>query len=276
MVRGIRPHVEGRVLRRLEACPNTCRPLAMTPRMDLQVEQSRGKQIIGIKRRAKRIVLQLDDGFAFVIEPRMTGLLLLADPPDREHLRLVWRFEPAAGQGDLWFWDRRGLGTVSLFSPAQLERNLGPGKLGTDALEMSTEMWLSFCRSTSRAIKVALLDQVKVAGIGNLYASEILHVCGIDPRRRASGLTRREIQGLGEATRMVLLEAIQYEGSTLSDGTYRNALNRAGGYQNQHRVYDRAGESCPRCGGIIRRIVQAQRATFFCDQCQRRPHRRKS
>jgi len=274
MVRGIRPHVEGRVLRRLEACPNSCRPLSMTPSLDQQVGQSRGQRVVEVKRRAKRIVLRLENSLAFVIEPRMTGLLLLADPPDREHLRLVWRLSEGAGSGDLWFWDRRGLGTVSLLSPEQLERRLGPGKLGPDALEMTTENWLAFCRSTSRAIKVALLDQAKVAGIGNLYASEILHLCGIDPRRRASGLTRREILELGEATRMVLLEAIQYEGSTLSDGTYRNALNRAGGYQNQHRVYDRAGEACPRCGGTIRRIVQAQRATFFCVECQHRTRRR--
>jgi formamidopyrimidine-DNA glycosylase len=119
---------------------------------------------------------------------------------------------------------------------------------------------------------VALLDQVRVAGIGNLYASEILHVCSVDPRRRACGLARGEVVRLAEAVRQVLEEAILYEGSTLSDGTYRNALNRAGGYQNQHRVYDRAGLPCPRCGGLIRRIVQAQRATFFCAGCQKRTH----
>jgi formamidopyrimidine-DNA glycosylase len=185
---------------------------------------------------------------------------------------LVWHLAGNDGKTDLWFWDRRGLGTVSLYGQREWERLLGPERLGPDALKMTVPQWQVFCRSTSRPIKVALLDQVRVAGIGNLYASEILHVCRVDPRRRACGLARREIERLAEAVRHVLEEAIRYEGSTLSDGTYRNALNRAGGYQNQHRVYDRADLPCPRCGGLIRRIVQAQRATFFCPECQKRTY----
>jgi formamidopyrimidine-DNA glycosylase len=242
----------------------------MKPFLAVQQARARGKRIVEVRRRAKRILLVLEDGAAFVIEPRMTGLLLLADPPDREHLRLVWHLAGNGGKTDLWFWDRRGLGTVSLHGRRDWERLLGPERLGTDALEMTLDQWQLFCRSTSRPIKVALLDQVRVAGIGNLYASEILHVCRVDPRRRACGLTRGEIERLAEAVRQVLEEAIRYEGSTLSDGTYRNALNRAGGYQNQHRVYDRAELPCPRCGGLIQRIVQAQRATFFCPGCQKR------
>lgn len=274
MVRGIRSAVEGRVIAEFEECPNRCRPLTMRPSLAVQRGRVRGRRIVEVRRRAKRIMLVLEDESAFVIEPRMTGLLLLADPPDREHLRLVWHLAGGGCETDLWFWDRRGLGTVSLHSKPEWERVLGPERLGPDALEMNVAQWQAVCRSTSRPIKVALLDQVRVAGIGNLYASEILHVCGVDPRRRACGLARGEIVRLAEAVREVLEEAIFYEGSTLSDGTYRNALNRAGGYQNQHRVYDRAGLPCPRCGGLIRRIVQAQRATFFCAGCQKRTHSR--
>jgi formamidopyrimidine-DNA glycosylase len=111
-----------------------------------------------------------------------------------------------------------------------------------------------------------------VAGIGNLYASEILHLCRIHPARRCDKITRLQWQAIAEATQAILAAAIRYEGSTLGDGTYRNALNNEGGYQNYHRVYDRAGESCFRCGprsGVLR-IVQAQRATFFCPNCQKR------
>ena len=270
MVRGIRTAVEGRIIEDYVACPNSCRPLTMKPFLAVQRGLALGKRIVEVRRRAKRILLVLDDGGAFVIEPRMTGLLLLADPPDREHLRLVWHLVGGGAKTDLWFWDRRGLGTVSLYGQQEWERLLGPERLGPDALEMTVPQWQELCRSTSRPIKVALLDQMRVAGIGNLYASEILHVCGVDPRRRACGLVRGEIERLAVAVRQVLQEAIHYEGSTLSDGTYRNALNRAGGYQNQHRVYDRADLPCPRCGGQIRRIVQAQRATFFCPGCQKR------
>jgi formamidopyrimidine-DNA glycosylase len=89
---------------------------------------------------------------------------------------------------------------------------------------------------------------------------------------RCDRVTRVKWARIADATREVLELAIRYEGSTLGDGTYRNALNQAGGYQNHHRVYDRAGEVCPRCGGgrVIRRIVQAQRSTFFCAGCQRK------
>src|SRR5439155_1167958 len=98
----------------------------------------------------------------------------------------------------------------------------------------------------------------------------ILHLAGINPRRRASRLRTVEIQRMAECVRMVLEEAIRFEGSTLSDGTYRNALNEAGGYQNAHRVYDRESEACLTCGqAAIRRIVQAQRSTFFCPACQK-------
>ncbi|HEX3728154.1 MAG TPA: zinc finger domain-containing protein, partial [Pirellulales bacterium] len=120
-----------------------------------------------------------------------------------------------------------------------------------------------------REIKVALLDQRALAGIGNLYASEILHLAGIHPRLRCDHLRPAAWQRLHQAMLEILHQAIFHEGSTLGDGTYRNALNQEGGYQNHHRVYDRAGERCPSCGRAnIERMVQAQRSTFFCASCQ--------
>jgi formamidopyrimidine-DNA glycosylase len=117
---------------------------------------------------------------------------------------------------------------------------------------------------------VVLLDQQVAAGIGNLYASEILHAAGIHPNRPADSLSAREVAKLHAAARSVLEDAILHEGSTLGDGTYRNALNKAGGYQNVHRVYQKQGEVCRRCRrGVIERTVQAQRSTFFCPRCQR-------
>ena len=115
-----------------------------------------------------------------------------------------------------------------------------------------------------------MLDQKKVAGIGNLYASEILHLSRIDPETRSRDLSPRQVRRMAVAVKEVLLDAIEHEGSTLSDGTYRNALNKAGGYQNAHRVYDREGDLCPTCHrSEIVRIVQAQRSTFFCRRCQK-------
>ena len=127
--------------------------------------------------------------------------------------------------------------------------------------------------SSGREIKVALLDQRALAGIGNLYAAEILHMAGIHPQDRCHQL--RIIERLHEAMQEVLQLAIEYEGSTLSDGTYRNALNRSGSFQNHHRVYGRTGETCFDCqDGKIQRIMQAQRSTVYCPTCQiRRRHR---
>jgi formamidopyrimidine-DNA glycosylase len=119
-------------------------------------------------------------------------------------------------------------------------------------------------------VKVALLDQRAVAGIGNLYASEILHLARIHPEQPCTRLTPRQWAAIENAALDVLETAIRYEGSTLSDGTYRNALNKEGGYQNEHRVYDKAGHPCSRCARVvIARIVQAQRSTFYCPRCQR-------
>jgi formamidopyrimidine-DNA glycosylase len=199
----------------------------------------------------------------------MTGLVLLADPPTREHLRLRMTLSNGSRrQRELMFWDRRGLGSVHLLSPEQLAK-LRNEKLGPDALAISAEEMRKRLGKNRRAIKVALLDQAAIAGVGNLYASELLHVARVHPERRCNFLTKVQWERIHAAMFDVLQEAIRYEGSTLSDGTYRNALNMAGGYQSAHRVYDKAEFPCPTCRTPVVRIVQAQRSTFFCPKCQR-------
>ena len=226
MVRGIRPGIEGRQLEDVVRPLCRCKPIAIQPAFSVLRRRVKGRVIDRVWRRAKRIVLELNSGDSFLIEPRMTGLMLVADPPDVEHLRFEWRL---AGTGtNLWFWDRRGLGTISLCRPE--ERDAIFSRLGPDALEITPDQWWARLSVARRDIKVALLDQ-----------------------------------------KLVLEEAILHEGSTLSDGTYRNVLNQDGGYQNSHRVYDREGLPCLTCdSGTIERIVQAQRSTFFCSRCQRK------
>lgn len=277
MVRGIRPSVEGLRLAAFEACPCTCRPLTIRPALSSIAEQVVGQKIVEVTRRAKRVVLRLESGSAFVIEPRMTGLMLIADPPDPEHLRVVWKLMTGTRGAEkrarsLWFWDRRGLGTVSLLNPSEVQLLFGQEYLGPDALAVDASHWKAVCEATRRPIKVLLLDQTKIAGIGNLYASEILHLCRIHPATPADSLRLAQWKLLSQYTAEVLTMAIQYEGSTLGDGTYRNALNQSGGYQNAHRVYAREGETCLSCDrGVIVRIVQSQRSTFYCPKCQKGP-----
>lgn len=269
MVRGIRAAVEGREITDFQTCPCSCKPLTMSPSHKTMQKRVLGKTVVAVRRLAKRIILDLDDASSFVIEPRMTGLMLLSDPPDEEHLRLEWQLKQGRSRTSLWFWDRRGLGTVRLFRQSELVTELGPQKLGPDALLITLPELKARCGKTSRAIKVALLDQKLVAGIGNLYASEILHVSRIHPERAANELSGSEIQAMHRAIGRILKTAIRYEGSTLGDGTYRNALNQSGSYQNHHRVYSREGEQCGTCKGAeIIRIVQTQRSTFYCPCCQ--------
>lgn len=269
MVRGIRPHVEGRRIERVARCRCACKPILFTPSLRSIAARLKGLRVDAVRRLAKRVVLDVETGASLVFEPRMTGLMLLADPPDQAHLRLEIRFEGAAAYDSVWFWDRRGLGTVRLFAPGELESRFGPDVLGPDAIAASPEVFMARCKATSRPIKVALLDQKFIAGVGNLYASEILHVAGVAPAARTDELTEDAVARVHRAMQDVLTEAIRYEGSTLGDATYRNALNQQGRYQNHHRVYKRAGEECRRCGATIERIVQAQRATFHCPACQR-------
>ncbi len=269
MVRGIRPHLIGRAVRQVDVCANECKPISITPSIRRIQKRLVGQQVSAVRRLGKRAVLDVSDGSSLVIEPRMTGLLLMSDPPDFEHLRLILKVQTSGRLDSVWFWDRRGLGTVRLFDPGELQVAYGPEILGTDALEMTVEHWSQCCAKTRREIKVVLLDQKMVAGIGNIYASEILHQAGIHPSIRADSLRAEELARLAASTFNILSKAIECEGSTLGDGTYRTALNKKGQYQNEHRVYMREGQSCLTClNGSIVRVVQAQRSTFFCSGCQ--------
>ena len=268
MRRGVLPVVGSRITK-AQRPECRLRPILFEPTIRTFDRRVFGQEIVDVGRRGKRVMIHLENEDVIVIEPRMTGLVLLADPPGPEHLRLRLTLQ-GGPSSQLLFWDRRGLGTVRLLSPDELKVKV-EGKLGPDALEITHGELTDKLQKSRREIKVALLDQAVVAGIGNLYAAEILFLSGIDPRTRCDRLVGPQWKRIQQATHAVLREAIQHEGSTLSDGTYRNALNGEGGYQNYHRVYDRADESCVRCKiGLIRRIVQAQRSTFFCPKCQQR------
>jgi formamidopyrimidine-DNA glycosylase len=251
------------------------RPILIHPQGAALTRKLVGRTVSEVGRVGKRVVIKLDNGDRLIFEPRMTGLVLVADPPTKEHLRFRLDLERGPIQS-IWYWDRRGLGSVRLLSEKQFQDCLGAGTLGPDALALSADDLKARLCASRRAIKVALLDQRAVAGIGNLYASEILHLAAIHPAKRCDKLTFAQWRAVHERMLEVLNLAIQHEGSTLSDGTYRNALNKAGGYQNLHRVYDRAGEICVTCGEKeIVRIVQAQRATFYCPKCQPSRERRR-
>ena len=268
MRRGIL-HLQGCRIQDADRAPCACRPILIRPRIDVLRRRLSGRRIVAVERMGKRVVLRTEGQLRLVFEPRMTGLVLVADPPSVEHLR--FRLDVDSPRSPhLWYWDRRGLGSVQLLDEAEAAQRLGPGQLGPDALDVQLAQLREALGTVRREIKVALLDQKRLAGVGNLYASELLHRARVHPQRRCETLTAAQWRRIHAALLQVLAEAVEHEGSTLSDGTYRNALNQSGAYQNHHAVYDREGERCQVCRrGRIRRIVQSQRATFFCPRCQR-------
>lgn len=269
MVRGIRPHCEDRTILEVRHCDCPRKPITVSPDFTEFQQRIRQQKIQNVERLAKRIVIVLASTDRIVIEPRMTGLMLVADPPTETHRRMQWLLEPNGSKIDAFeFWDRRGLGTIRLLTETEFQELTE--RLGRDALQMTIDDWLAIKQRTSRPVKVALLEQKLVSGIGNLYASEILHKAAVSPKRSCAKVTKNQWQLIAQHTLEVLNEAILYEGSTLGDGTYRNALNKDGSYQNAHQVYAKEGEPCPRCKTkTIKRIVQAQRATFYCSGCQK-------
>lgn len=193
----------------------------------------------------------------------MTGRLLLNQQQDSPYLKVRFEF----GKITADFIDVRRFGFL-----LSGERALAALPHGTDALLLRPDdlTRTKLIHSISN-IKNLLLDQGVVAGLGNIYVSELLFVAGVDPRRRGKSLKPEEINGIVRACHKVLRRAIEAKGSSISDYVYSLPGEKAfqtGSYQKQFLVYGRAGEACKKCSGKIRRIVQAGRATFFCPGCQ--------
>jgi formamidopyrimidine-DNA glycosylase len=197
-----------------------------------------------VRRQGKNIIFDLSGGAHLLIHLRMTGWFEF-DPPKR------YRAVIHTSRGSAYFEDTRRLGTMQVVTTEQLDRALK--KLGPDPLADGCD--LSGLRTTSRPIKVALLDQKLVAGVGNIYASESLWRAQINPRRRSDRLKSGESRALGRGIVASLRRAISY-GPRIFE-------------VQEFAVYGRNGKPCRRCGTTIRRVVQAQRSTCFCPHCQR-------
>lgn len=245
------------------------RPIKIDPSIEQFRKRTLQTVVVAVDRIAKRVLVRLNTGDSIVIQPKMAGIAMVSEPPSEQHTRMVFDLRGASVDRFL-YWDRRGLGTVCLWTPDQVEQHLGPTQLGPDASIVDQKTFVARFRPIDREVKIAMLDQRIVCGIGNLYAAEILHAAKISPTARCNSLNASQWKRIHRETIRILCEAIEKEGSTLSDGTYRSAINGEGNYQNQHQVYDRADEPCMSCKkGTIHRIVQAQRSTFYCPRCQK-------
>ena len=268
MRRGLLPTVGGTITSISEPII-PYRPIKIEPTFKQFRKRAVGATVLSVDRIAKRVLVRLNTGDSIVMQPKMAGIAMVSDPPSAQYTRMVFELQ-GAGVGRFLYWDRRGLGTVCLWTPEQVEQHLGPEMLGPDASIVDQKTFVSRFCEIDREVKVAMLDQRVVCGIGNLYAVEILHSAKVHPLTRCNAISKAIWKRIHRETIRILCEAIEKEGSTLSDGTYRNAINGEGSYQNLHLVYDRANEPCITCRkGIIERIVQAQRSTFYCPKCQK-------
>ena len=228
----------------------------------------RGRTIERVERTAKFLLVGLDGGLTLLSHLGMSGRWLVLRPGERpalQHVHARIRFTDGTG---LWFQDVRRFGLLRLVPTADLGRDPALARLGPDPVaEPPTGAGLrAVARGSRVAVKTFLMDQRRIAGLGNIYASEVLHRAGLDPRRRAGALTELEWEAVAAEIRTVLAEAIAGMGTTFS--TYRTVWGEPGRYGESLRVYDRANEPCYRCGATIRRIVQGQRSTFYCPSCQ--------
>lgn len=226
-----------------------------------------GRRLEGLDRRAKFLLFRLSGGDVLEVQLRMTGRFALGrDRPDPgEYSHLAAELELDDGR-TLWYDDVRRLGGFRVQGEDEWrrrEQRLGPEPLAEDFRPDTLRAALEGRRAP---VKNLLLDQRRVAGIGNIYASESLHRAGLDPRRPGGSLERDESARLHGALRRTLRRALEHAGTTLRD--YRGPDGRPGRFQRRLSVYGREGEACPRCGAEIRRVVQAGRSTFFCPACQ--------
>jgi formamidopyrimidine-DNA glycosylase len=279
LARHLRPVLKGRTIRGVQVR----RPKVIRPTSDQQFRKLLpGAKFLGLTRRGKYLLFELRAKksrakFILLGHLGMTGRMFLArkNEPLAKHAAVIFDL----GARNFIYEDTRYFGRLTLDSTPV-------GKLGPEPLDglFTSELFARELKRSRQPIKVKLLDQSLVAGIGNIYASEALFLAGISPRRPANRLTRSQVEKLWRAIRKVLAVAIQY-GSTVplnfsaekSDGLFYYGSGIGGGsatgrqdfYTERLRVYDRAGKNCLNCRTPVKRIVQAARSTFFCPNCQK-------
>ncbi len=273
-VETVRRHLERHVVgRRIDSIATSGKALRRVVPAAL-LTGALGRTILAARRHGKFLLLDLDGGASILAHLGMTGAFLFhpagskavaSTPGPHVHVRFTF-----ADGSALWYEDARRFGLLDWAEPGRVDQALGPVGGGVDPMRERLDgarlrRLFARCRGP---IKTLLMDQTRIAGIGNIYACEALHRAAIGPRRAVHTLTLAERERLAHEIHVVLDRAIEQRGTTISD--FRDLDERPGTYGSELRVYDREGEPCPRCGSAIRRIVQGGRSTFYCAACQTR------
>jgi formamidopyrimidine-DNA glycosylase len=241
--------------------------LAEQPSTEDFVRRLGGVRITGARRRAKHLIVELDSGDSLVFQLKIGGQLLLVPPVDepRTSLMLVLRLD---GDRRLFLRDQTGFTRARLLDAGELEARLS--SLGPEPLNegFGVEYLRETLGSRRAQIKPLILDQKVVAGIGNIYADEILFDARLHPRRKANTLSGEEWEALYEAIRKNLAAGVEHRGTTVR--LYKDVLDRPGEHQNHLRVFEKHGKPCPEgCGGEVVRESVGGRPTHYCPECQR-------
>jgi formamidopyrimidine-DNA glycosylase len=263
--RQLAPLVEGRRVARIEILdPRWSRPLAPEELADALV----GRRIEQLERRGKYLVWRLQGEVFLAQHLRMTGAVLCEPRPEPDHVRVRIELRP---RRLLVIVDPRRFGTGELLLGEQALEEFFSARLGVEPLEerFTAEHLRGLARGRSAPVKAFLLDQRRVAGVGNIYADEALFRAGVHPLRPAGRLTVAQYARLRDAVVEVLLDGIDARGATIDD--FRHVDGVRGSFQDRFLVHRRAGEPCPRCGRTIVKMVVAGRGTYVCERCQVRP-----
>lgn len=226
-----------------------------------------GRTVTAVGRRGKNVVLGLDDAGRLAVNLGMTGRLVTSDAPRADELRHVAVSLALDDRRELLYDDTRRFGLLQRYDAESWAlRDL---ELGLEPLspQFTADALWALSKQTRTPVRNFLLDQRRVAGVGNIYALEALFRAGIRPTRRGHRVTRAEAARLRDTLRDVLTRAIEHRGTTFSD--YRDASGEAGGFEPLLEVYGREGEPCRRCGTAIRRTVLTNRSAFYCPTCQK-------
>ena len=269
--RQLAPLVEGRALERLIVDdPRWCEPLAPGH----VAGALEGRRVRRLSRRGKYLVWEAEGDAFLLLHLRMTGTLLWAPAQERPpHTRV--RFALSGG-GRLVFCDPRRFGTGELALGQQARDAFFAARLGIEPLgpEFTAERLRPLARGRRAPVKAFLLDQTRLAGVGNIYADEALFRARIHPLRPVGRLRRDELAALRDAVVAALEAGIAAGGASIDD--FRHADGVRGAFQEEFLVHRRQGQACPACGGEVVKFVAAGRATYACERCQPRPRARRA
>jgi formamidopyrimidine-DNA glycosylase len=266
--RQLAPHLEGRTLVAVEILdPRWTRPQAPGAIAD----ELRGRRVENVGRHGKYLVWTLSDERFLLVHLRMTGALLFDPGTDPLHTRVRMELD---GGHRLIYVDPRRFGTGHLLLGETARDAYLAERLGVEPMtpEFTAEHLRAMARGRTAPVKAFVLDQRRIAGVGNIYADEALFRAGIHPLRPAGTLTRAQLEALRAAIEQSLAAGIEAQGATIDD--FRHVDGARGSFQDRFLVHRREGEPCVNCGRAIRKLVVGGRGTYVCEHCQPRPRRR--